>query len=194
MANKKRMAGNYEIINAIHIGDKEIVLGVDMNNADGHYYYVADCERNEIFALFNNAVIGDNFIEIAEVYSDRLKEQIEKVKAENKDYPDSIITADMCESIADKDLEGEIIVIKADVLRPEYRAEAHQIVRCTGGFGSHPNARGNAVFCDYLTNGKSTRFERYDVLGILKKEHYPKWLKKRLSLEKGAKHKTDIER
>ena len=192
--NKKRMAGNYEIINAIHIGDKEIVLGVDMNNADGHYYYVADCERNEIFELFNNAVVGDNFIEIAEVYSDRLKEQIEKVKAENKGYPDTIITADMCESKYDKNLEGEIIVIKADVLRPEYRAEAHQIVRCTGGHGARADARGNAVFCSYLASNKRTRFERYDVLGILKKEHYPKWLTEKLSREKSAKPKNDMER
>ena len=185
---------NYEIINAIHIGDKEIVLGVDMKNTDGYFYYVADYERNDMFEKYDNALVGDSYIELAEVFSDRLKQQIEKVKAENKGYPDTIITADMCDSKDDKNLEGEIIVIKANVLRPEYRTEAHQIVRCTGGFGSHPNSRGNAVFCDYLTSGKSTRFERYDVLGILKKEYYPKWLKEKLSREKGAKPKNDMER
>ena len=192
--DNKRMAGNYEIINAIHIGDKEIVLGVDMNNADGYFYYVADYERNDIFEKYDNALVGDSYIELAEVFSDRLKQQIEKVKAQNKDYPDTIITADMCDSKDDKNLEGEIIVIKADALRPEYRTEAYQIVLCTGGHGARADARGNAVFCSYLSSNKRTRFERYDVLGILKQEHYPKWLTEKLSREKGAKPKNDMER
>ena len=66
--DNKRMAGNYEIINAIHIGDKEIVLGVDMNNADGYFYYVADYERNDIFEKYDNALVGDSYIELAEVF------------------------------------------------------------------------------------------------------------------------------
>ena len=31
MEDKKRMAGSYEIIQAFHIGDREIVLGEDIN-------------------------------------------------------------------------------------------------------------------------------------------------------------------
>ncbi|NDO18531.1 ParB/RepB/Spo0J family partition protein [Lachnospiraceae bacterium MD329] len=104
-----------------------------------------------------------------------------------------IITADMCDSITDKNLEGKIIVIEANTLRPEYRTQAHQIVRCTGGNGARPDARGSAVFCEYLYKDKNTRFERYDVLGILKKEHYPEWLTKRLEFEKAIKGNTVFE-
>ena len=193
MADGKRMADNYEIINTIHIGDKEIVLGVDMKNPDGHYYMVADYERNELFEQYSNALVNNNFIEIAEIFSDRLREQIEKIKTEEMDMPKSIITADMCDSITDKDLEGEIIVIEPNVLRPEYRTEAHQIMRCTGGNGASVDARGSAVFCDYLYKDKHTRFERYDVLGILKKEHYPEWLIKRFEFEKAIKDKDVFE-
>ena len=29
MSEKKRMLGNYEVVNSIYIGDKEVVFGVD---------------------------------------------------------------------------------------------------------------------------------------------------------------------
>lgn len=193
MADGKRMADNYKIINAIHIGDKEIVLGVDMKNPDENYYMVADYENNELFERYSHSLVSNDFIEIAEIFSDRLKEQIEKVKTAEKDKLKNIITADMCDSITDRDLEGEIIVIEPNALRPEYRTETHQIVRCTGGNGARVDARGSAVFCEYLYKDKNTRFERYDVLGILKKEHYPEWLVKRLEFEKAIKGNTVFE-
>ena len=137
MNEEIRKVKNYEIINSMHIGDKEIVIGIDMNNADGMYYMVADCERNELFERYDNALVSDSYIDIAEIYSDRLKEQIEKLKASEINIQQGIITPDMCDSINGKDLEGQIIVIKADVLRPEYRTQAHQIVRCKGGLDDH---------------------------------------------------------
>lgn len=193
MNTEIRKAENYKIINSIHIGDKEIVLGIDMKNPDGNYYMVADYERNELFEMYNNVSVSSDYIEIAEIYSDRLKEQIGKVKTAEKDMPKGIITADMCDSITDKDLEGKIIVIEANTLRPEYRTQAHQIVRCTGGNGANFNARGSAIFCEYLCKDENTRFERYDVLGILKEECYPEWLTKRLEFEKAVKGNTVFE-
>lgn len=193
MNTEVRKAGNYKITNSIHIGDKEIVLGIDMKNPDGHYYMVGDYDRNELFEMYNNIFVSSDYIEIAEIYSNRLKDQIEKVKTAEKDMPKGIITADMCDSITDKNLEGKIIVIEANTLRPEYRTEAHQIVRCTGGNGARPDARGSAVFCEYLYKDKNTRFERYDVLGILKEECYPEWLTKRLEFEKAVKENTVFE-
>lgn len=132
------------------------------------------------------------YIEVAQIFTDRLKEQIEKVKAATKNIPRGIITADMCEDIADKNLENEIIVIKAKVLYPEHQSQANQIVRCTGGNGARPDSLGTAVFCTHLSNDERTRFERYDVQGILKKECYPEWLKNKLKEQPiHNKHKSD---
>jgi hypothetical protein len=38
------------------------------------------------------------------------------------------------------------------------------------------------VFCNYLYSGEHTRFERYEVQGVLKPEHYPKWVAEKLKL------------
>ena len=195
MSDKKRYIAGYEVINSIHIGDKEIVLGMNLNDRDGHYYMLTDCERNELFERYTNSVVSNSFIELAESFLCRLNEQIEKVKIAEKDMPKGFITADMCDSISGKNLNGEIIVINADELYPEYRTQAYQIVRCTGGNGALANARGSAVFCEYFYTDRHARYERYDVLGILKPEHYPEWLNKRLEVEKVKKksHK-EVER
>ena len=49
----------------------------------------------------------------------------------------------------------------------------------TGGFGASANARGSAVFCKNLYDGKNTRYERMDVLGEVKPERMPDWAKEK---------------
>ena len=41
MNDEKRMAGNYAIIQALHIGDREIVIGENPENQDGQKYICA---------------------------------------------------------------------------------------------------------------------------------------------------------
>ena len=43
----RRMAGDYEIIQAIHIGDREIVLGEKPQSESGDKYMCAFCQQNE---------------------------------------------------------------------------------------------------------------------------------------------------
>lgn len=59
----------------------------------------------------------------------------------------------------------------------------------TGGFGASANARGSAVFCKNLYDGKNTRYERMDVLGEVKPERMPDWAKEK-AVAISRKHKT----
>ncbi len=180
-----RMIDEYEVINSIHIGDKELVLGENMNNVNGQYYKTCEVERNELFEFYNNALSSSDFTEIAGIYADRLKEQISKtaleIKAENA--PLEVITAEKCniDNFA-VNMEGKIIVINPKILRAEYRTASHQIMKCTGGNGARANAIGSAVFGDLMINGKQKRYDRCDILGELKPEHYPDWLKDKIKL------------
>ena len=66
MEDKKRMAGSYEIIQAFHIGDREIVLGEDINAKPEERYMCAYCQQSEIAALYKkydkyNFLIHDYF-------------------------------------------------------------------------------------------------------------------------------------
>lgn len=79
---EKRMAENYEITQAIPIGDKEVVMGMDETNAMP--YFCAFCNRNELFDSYSDGMVSDDYVEIVELFAERVKEQCEKVREEQE--------------------------------------------------------------------------------------------------------------
>ena len=197
----KRMAGDYEIIQSMMIGDKEIVLGENPKDTGGLPYMCAFCEDNGIVARFYDAVGGDDFCEIAQEYGQRIAKQAEGTRQALLNERagldgSSVITAEQCERISSKDdLHGKVIVIKPEVLRREYRAATHQLKLCTGGFGASPNSRGSACFCTDLLTGKESRFERRDVLGTMEPDKLPQWARDGLTaIQQAEKSKSGKEK
>lgn len=185
--DKPRMVGDYEVINAVHIGDKEIILGENMNHSSGKYYMVCTAEKYFIHEFYEDAVAGDDFLEIAQIFADRLKEQVEKTKNDqdriSKDR--KLISSEMCNTdVFGESFIGKILVVKADAMRPEYRTDINQIIFCKGGNGATPHGHGSSVYGDCLSDGDGVHFFRCDILGELKPEHYPKWAKKRVEIVK----------
>ena len=179
----KRMAGDYEIIHAFHIGDKEIVIGENIEADEDERYMCAFCEKNEIMERYSDLIASDDFCEVAKLYAERLAEQAEITrqvtftpKFQGIDTT-PLTVADCTPITADDYIKGKLIVIKQDALRHEYRMSTHQLKICTGGFGSHAHSRGSACFCVDLYSGEHSRFEREDVLGTIPEEQLPKWAK-----------------
>lgn len=184
MDTEKRMAGDYEIIHAVQIGDNEVVVGENQKGIEDQKYMVANCQMNELFARYEEVLISDDYPEIMKIFGQRITSQAKKVKNEllREDVDTTPITADKCEPVSyDKCIEGKVIVIRAEVLRQEYQVATRQLQLCTGGFGAQANSRGSACFCINLYNGKESRFERRDVLGKLKSEFMPEWAKEKLA-------------
>ncbi len=191
MQNNKRMAGDYEIIQSVHVGQREIVLGENPRDKDGQYYFVAYCESNALFAAYSECLVSDSFPELVQVYGQRIAEEaqrtMDQLQAEKETVKSDIpYTAEICKDIDgcklvthDDSLEGKCVIIKPDVLRREYRTPAHQLKLVTGGFGASPNSRGTAVFCDDLFNGKPGRFDRRDILAIIEPQALPEWAAKK---------------
>lgn len=181
----KRMAGCWEILHALHIGDKEVVVGENLTEPNEARYMCAYCQANDLFRGYDEFMASDDYLEIMELYTERITGQIEAVKAEIADIsvPTEPITAEQCHpNDLSKSIDGKIVAIRADVLRREYQTADRQLVLVRGGFGASANARGSAVFVVNLYNGKESRFERRDVLGEVKPEHIPHW-----ALEKAAR-------
>ena len=61
-------------------------------------------------------------------------------------------------------------------------------------FGASANSRGSAVFCTNLHTGKSTRYERMDVMGEVKPERLPEWAKEKAQELSNKKRNKDKER
>ena len=195
---EKRMAGDYEIIFAVHIGDREVVVGEKPGNGNGDKYMCSLGESNGFFELHSEVIASDHYPEIMELFGQRISEQAHKVcmelsKPRIQGIPNTALTAKDCTVISHMDdLNDKVIVIKPEVLRREYQVATHQVKLCTGGFGASPNSRGSAVYCTDLYSGEHSRFERRDVLGIMNPDQMPKWVQHHLeALKQKEKRKSN---
>lgn len=184
MQTDKRMAGDYEIIHAIHVGDKEVVFGVDEKADSNRKYLCGYYTTNELFGHFDENMVSGDYLGIMELFCERVKSQIDKVRTEQEklNVPLDVIAAEMCyPNDYGESIEGKVVAIKASALRNEYQTQTNQLVLITGGFGSQANSRGNACFTTNLYSGKQSRWERYDIQGEVRPEHMPLWAKEKLS-------------
>lgn len=200
MNENKRKAVDYEIIHAMHIGDQEIIVGEKPAAVAGQMYMCAFCEQNVIFARYDEILCSDDYAEIIGIYGRRVAEQAVKTRIELKEpkiqsIANIPITANSCTPItSDDDLNGKVVVIRPDILRREYRRATNQVALCDGGFGASPRSRGSACYCVNLYTGKTSCFERRDILGVLKDDQIPKWAQLRLAQSKQKKQNRNIER
>ena len=176
---EKRMLGDYEVKQSIHIGKKEVVFGV--NEADQYPFMVCCCTYDNPFsaAWATEAVGTDDYLEAMQIFTDRVQAQIEVVKEEQSRFhfdmtpftKDDCIPDNRSESIV-----GKVVVINTELNRYEYQHSAYQLVLVDGGHGAI-GGRGQAVFGTCLADGKRARWQRYDVLGEIKPEKRPDWAK-----------------
>ena len=176
MNDRKRYAGDYEIIQSMRIGEKELVLGENMNAIDGKFYIAANYESNELFERYTDVVYSCDYVDVASVFAQRLSEEIKRLQVGRNDLCMNILNKNDCLPIGNETFIGKIIVLKPEILSPEYRNEHYQIMRCTGGNGARADGLGTSVFCTELYTGENMKYRRASVLGILKEDCYPAWL------------------
>ena len=157
MENEKRMVGDYTVLCAVNIGSREIILAENEQDSSGERFLCCYGERNDIFEKFTECAVGDDYIDAALFFAERIKKDAEQFRAEVEklDIPVTVITQVDC--IPDhykNDINGKIIAINPAVLKPEYQRADRQLYLVTGGFGASANARGSAVFCRNLYDGK----------------------------------------
>lgn len=181
---EKRMLGDYEVRQSIHIGRKEVVFGV--NEADQYPFMVCYCTYdNPLSAAWPTEGVGtDDYLEAMQIFTDRVQEQIEVVKEEQSrfDFDMTPFTVDDC--IPDnrsENIVGKVVVINAQLNRYEYQHSAYQLVLVDGGNGASGRSMGQGVFGTCLATGEKSRWERYDVLGEIKPECMPDWAKESLA-------------
>ena len=193
---EKRMAGDFEIIHSMRIGDREIVLGENPAGTGDERYMCAFSTANGLFASYTEVMVSDDYPELVKLFGERVAEQAEKTRIalngpKIQGIPNEPITAEGCEIISHQhDLKGKVVVIKPEILRREYRRATCQLQLCTGGFGASPNSRGSACYCTQLYSGKTSRFERSDILGTIAPENLPEWAKHYLENVRQAEKKA----
>lgn len=197
---EKRMLGDYEVIHSLHIGDREIVVGDYPGAPKDERFLCVTCQHMDVFIKPEDAIVSDDYTEIIQEYGKRLAAQAEKtrpvVMRPVLDGLDTrILTAEDCQVIDNSDdIQNKIVIINPSFLRREYQQQTSQIMLCTGGFGSHPNSRGNACFCIDLYTGEKCRQERQCILGTLERNQLPQWAENTLHQYELNKEKERGER
>ena len=183
MNDEKRMIGSYKVEQSIHLGNKEVVLGVDKK--EEYPFMVCYCSYDNPLgvAWATEAVGTDDYLEAMQIFLDRVQGQVEMARAEQDKYKFDMtpFTADDC--IPDnkgKSIVGKVVVINAEPKRYEYQHSAYQLILADGGNGA-TGGRGQAVFGTCIATGERGRWERYDVLGEIKPERMPDWAKEALA-------------
>ena len=145
---KKRMVGDYTVLNSMYIGHKEIILGENLKAESGERYLCCYAERILFYDQYLEAVVSDDFAEIVKLYGERMTQAADEIIKESEKVASEIglndeITATDCKPISPDDaIEDKVIVIRGNVLRPEFRHASHQLMLCTGGFGAQKTPEG----------------------------------------------------
>ncbi|OIB01504.1 hypothetical protein AK95_29245 [Paenibacillus sp. LC231] len=185
MEQEKRMAGDYEVYQALPIGRVEVILGINMTNIEKPYL-VCYCSQNNLFGIdqFYGAEGYADYVEAMREFTKLLQWEIEKLQIERSAITEPMppIQLTQCMPIKSDDvLSGRIVVIRPEWLRPEFRTADNQLVWVTGGFGASGHSRGRAVYAETLYSGDEYRYNREDLMGFLKPEHTPAWAAEKLA-------------
>ena len=78
------------------------------------------------------------------------------------------------------DYTGKLLILKAEVLKDEYKTGDNQYFFAKTGFGCDPNVLGTKVYGEFLLDGEKTHFNRYDFLGIADESQLPDWATEKL--------------
>ena len=192
MPDEKRMIENFEIIHSLQIGAREVVVGVSPEQE----FMCCFCTQDGMREYYAEAMASDDYLEIMELYADRLKGQVAALQAQRKTLhiPLELLGREHCFPLNDSDdITGKVVAVKPSSLRYEYRRADCQLILVTNGSGARGYSRGTSVYgVNVFTGRRDGRWERRDILGEVKPECLPQWAKDRLpviqreqALEKG---------
>jgi hypothetical protein len=181
--NKRNIDGYLEL-NSFNISGRVVILA-EKAGADEPYLVCEGRWDNPLSAtVYYNAIVTDDYLEAVGEFMRRETGLLDFLNHERtrSGLPfQTLSAADCVPDGLDENIEGKVIIIKPEVLAREFRSAEHMLKICHGGNGSRPEARGNAVFCENLYDGKQSCFERYDILGVADLAKIPEWAKAKLA-------------
>lgn len=178
MVKQGDKVSGYTILQSIHLGDVGLVMG---ENLDADFRYICgEYINNGLIEGITSCMVSNDYLELLDLYEQRVRTQLDKVMANRTGF--GPITSEMYEPInASDSIKGKVVVINGNNLYRECQTPEHLLFFATGGFGTHPNSRGSAVFAKNLYTKEELRLERQDIIGIMPKEQVPFWAKDNLN-------------
>ena len=191
-----RIIEGYEERQSIQIAGKLVILAENEKACDP--FLVCYCKWDNLFGVeeYYNGYTTADYVEALKLYTGGIQHFIDILESKQAEFTatSQILTAADCiKGSLNENFNDMIIVIKPEVLSPEYRRSEYQLNICFNGAGASPNSYGNAVFCTNLFSGENSRFERYDVAGVIDYAKLPDWAIKKIALMEAIKQQDVFE-
>jgi len=185
-ASTSEKANGYDsthTISYIELFGYEIEIGEDTDHKLP--YYVETTGRGDNDFSFRT----DSYPAAIQAYSEQLANAAYEMRLDHEDKAvmhgvnHAVLTEAHClPDSRNANYTGQLIIVDAKSLLPEYRASDSQLIQCTHGNGARPDAIGTSVFCKELYSGKTVVYGRHQILGIADENILPQWAKARLEI------------
>ncbi|MCL2301572.1 MAG: hypothetical protein FWC27_15635 [Firmicutes bacterium] len=181
MADEKRTVNGFEVQFAMHVGPREVVFLLDPASAETPYM-VGYCDimpglgTEQLFEVLGS----DDYLEMVDEFIYRARIQVDLARTERDKLPGPREAFGAAQCLSDgmkHSLEGKVVILRPETLRPEYRNAANQLIYVTGGFGASPDGHGTAVFGKYVFSGENRDCRRHQILGVLDPDKAPEWVR-----------------
>jgi len=146
---------------------------------------VCNCQWDNPLGIdvYDKMAVGTDYLEAMTEFLDRASAQVQHVREQRGERGvanEPLTVSDCVPGSKNAHYMNQLVVIKPENMIASARTADEQLLLATNGFGCDPDARGQAVYCKNLITGKSVRWERYDVAGIILPERIPEWAHERL--------------
>jgi len=85
MTDERRLIGDWEVLQGIHVGDKEVVLLHDPRNAETPYAVSYNKRDNSMGIEYTAEAVGSgDYLEMMEEFLHRVQGQVDKVRADRE--------------------------------------------------------------------------------------------------------------
>lgn len=91
----------------------------------------------------------------------------------------NLFTSEHCDK-EQTNYEDKVVIVNHKCLREEYWTPENQLWLATDGFGCDPTKIGRAVYSTCLADDDRARWDRGDILGVIKDEYLPDWAREKL--------------
>lgn len=186
--------GDYEILQSIRLGGCVMLLGYNPQDKEATYMTCYQQFNALGEKVFPQAVASENYLEIMQVFLNRVQEQQKEAEAfrVSRNVPIEILGIEHCRQRGEKEsLEGKLVIIAPSSLAAEYRTADCQLGYAVGGFGCSGGARGRAVYFRELYSGEKCRWDAADILGIADLNKLPKWALEKVKEYENAQPKKE---
>lgn len=195
MAEEKRTISGYTEQACFRLGGQEVILAEAPKEELS--FLVCTCTWDNPLGVdvFRDGVGCDDYLEAVGIFLERLGAQREALVQERQERgipPVTLTAADCTPDGLGKNLDGQVVVIKPEVMVPEARTADQQLGIATGGFGCSPTGRGQSVLVQNLYTGESSRWTRGDIAGVIRPDRLPEWASAKLQECRDKEKRTSI--